>query len=310
MDSARDRGCENADERHEETCCDRRRGGQVPSARQVNAEQYLKRGKRDGDDRDGEAGNAERKTCDGRRQIVRMSDLQRSGDDEQRGKHKPRDEGDDMSTRAERRRKERQNPLPSETSAGGWMGLAVAVVALVAIAIYAWVRAHGVSSAAVEAMPTMPPPAKVGTRAIPFEIDTPAGPFVSTSLAGKPYLLEIFATWCPHCQRETQVLRAVRAAIPPTKLFMLSVSGSPFGAASTAGNNVPESQSDVDAFDAHFGVNWLALYDANLSVARLWGMIGFPTIYVVDKAGVIRYWGQGDQDKSTLMKGIAKAGVR
>ena len=155
----------------------------------------------------------------------------------------------------------------------------------------------------------MPPPAKVGTRAIPFEINTPAGPFVSTSLAGKPYLLEIFATWCPHCQRETQVLRAVRARVPVSKLAMLSVSGSPFGEQSTAGENVPESQGGVDSFDKEFGVTWPALYDANLTVARLWGMVGFPTIYIVDKNGIIRYQGQGDQAEPVLMAGLAKAGV-
>lgn len=215
-----------------------------------------------------------------------------------------------MSTRAERRRKERQGSQPSGASAGGWIGLAVLAAAVIAIAVYAWIRGHAVSGAAVTAFPTMPPPAKVGSRAIPFEVDTPAGPFLSTSLAGKPYLLEIFATWCPHCQRETQVLRALRASVRTSQLAMLSVSGSPLGAASTAGNNVPESQADIDAFDAHFGVSWLSLYDANLTVARLWGMVGFPTIYIVDKNGVIRYQGQGDQDLKTLRNGLAKAGVR
>ena len=215
-----------------------------------------------------------------------------------------------MGSRAERRRKERHNIQPSGAGAGGWIGLAVAAAAVIAIAIYAWIRGHGVSSAAVETLPTMPPPSKIGSRAIPFEIDTPAGPFVSTSLAGKPYLLEIFATWCPHCQRETQVLRVIRAKIPPSKLAMLSVSGSPFGVASSVGTNVPETQGDVDAFDKTFGVTWPALFDANLTVARLWGMVGFPTIYIVDKNGVIRYWGQGDQDAPTLLKGLAKAGVR
>jgi len=215
-----------------------------------------------------------------------------------------------MGSRAERRRKERQNIQPSGAGAGGWIGLAVAAAAIIGIAIYAWVRGHGVSSAAVQTLPTMPPPSKIGSHAIPFEVDSPSGPFVSTSFAGKPYLLEIFATWCPHCQRETQVLRAVRSKIPPSKLMMLSVSGSPFGAGSTAGTNVPESQGDVDAFDKAYRVTWPALYDANMTVARLWGMVGFPTIYIVDKNGVIRYEGQGDQDAPTLLKGIAKAGVR
>jgi cytochrome c biogenesis protein CcmG/thiol:disulfide interchange protein DsbE len=159
------------------------------------------------------------------------------------------------------------------------------------------------------ALPSIPPPAVVGSKAIPFEVDTPIGPYTSASLAGKPYLLEIFATWCPHCQRETKVLRAVRAKYPVSKLAMVSVTGSLFGQASTVGTNVPESQGDVDAFDKQYGVTWPAFYDGNLTVARLWGMVGFPTIYIVDNHGVIRYTGSGDIDEPTLAKGLKKAGV-
>jgi thiol-disulfide isomerase/thioredoxin len=188
----------------------------------------------------------------------------------------------------------------------------IAVVAVVAIAIYAiWYYPHVSSSAAQNpnALPSIPPPAATGAKAIPFEVDTPLGPFTSVSLAGKPYLLEIFATWCPHCQRETKVLRALRAKIPASKLAMVSVSGSPFGQGSTVGTNIQESQADVDAFDKQYGVTWPAFYDANLTVARLWGMAGFPMIYIVDKNSIIRYAGAGDQDLATLMKGIKKAGV-
>ncbi|HEY7980672.1 MAG TPA: TlpA disulfide reductase family protein [Candidatus Eremiobacteraceae bacterium] len=217
-----------------------------------------------------------------------------------------------MSTRAERRRKTRQGEDPSGPSSGRIAGIVIAAIAIIGIAIYAiWFYPHVSSSAAQNpnALPSIPPPTAVGAKAIPFEVDTPLGPFTSASLTGKPYLLEIFATWCPHCQRETKVLKAVRAKLPASKLVMFSVSGSPFGQNSTIGTNVQESQADVDAFDKQYGVTWPAYYDANLTVARLWGMVGFPTIYIVDKKGIIRYAGSGDQDLPTLMKGIKKAGV-
>jgi thiol-disulfide isomerase/thioredoxin len=192
-------------------------------------------------------------------------------------------------------------------------GIVIAVLAVIAIGIYAIWQYQHVSSAAVQspsALPSIPPPAAVGSKAIPFEIDTPLGPFTSASLAGKPYLLEIFASWCPHCQRETKVLKTLRATVPASKLFMLSVSGSLFGENSQLGTNVPESQAGVDAFDKEFGVTWPAYYDGNLTVARLWGLVGFPMIYVVDKHGIIRYVGSGDQDEPTLRKALAKAGVK
>ena len=57
-------------------------------------------------------------------------------------------------------------------------------------------------------------------------------------------------------------------------------------------------------------MTWPAYYDGNLTVARLWGLVGFPMIYVVDKHGIIRYVGSGDQDEPTLRKALAKAGVK
>jgi cytochrome c biogenesis protein CcmG/thiol:disulfide interchange protein DsbE len=188
----------------------------------------------------------------------------------------------------------------------------VAVVAMVAIVAYAVVQRNAlVSGAAVSpnAFPSLPPPVKVGAVAPAFSVVAKGGVMSADSFAGKPYMLEIFATWCPHCQRMTSVLRDLRAKFPPDRFGMLSVTGSPIGAASTADHMVPEDQADVDAFDAQYKVTWPSLYDQDMNVAKAWGLSGYPGIFIVNARGVIVFERSGEIDEKTLVGAIKKAGA-
>jgi len=194
---------------------------------------------------------------------------------------------------------------------GGTIAAIVLVIAMIGIIAYAIVQRNAqVSGAAVNpnAVPSIPPPAKVGTKAPGFSVQTPQGLVTSDSYAGQPYMLEIFATWCPHCQRMTTVLRDIRKRFPLDKLGMVSVTGSPDSSQSTPDNLIPENQADVDAFDAQFKVTWPAVFDKDLIVAKTWGFSGFPGIYIVDAKGMIRYEHSGEVDEKTLVAEIQKAG--
>src|SRR5438552_9032877 len=122
-------------------------------------------------------------------------------------------------------------------------------------------------------------------------------------------MLEIFATWCPHCQRMTAVLRNIQKKFPPERLDIVSVTGSPVSAASTTDHLVPEDQADVDAFDAQYKVTWPTAFDKDLTVAKTWGFEGYPGIFIVDKKGVIVYEHSGEIDEKTLVAAIKKAGA-
>ncbi|MDQ6767980.1 MAG: TlpA family protein disulfide reductase [Candidatus Eremiobacteraeota bacterium] len=154
----------------------------------------------------------------------------------------------------------------------------------------------------------LPPQLTAGAQAPSFELRSTIGSFSSSTLAGKPYLLEIFATWCPHCQRMTKVLREIRTRVPESRLAMLSVTGSPYAANSTPDNLVSENQQDVDKFDSTYGVTWPILFDPNLSVAKKFGLNGFPTFFVVDRKGKIAYSGSGEVTKDVLLRAIHQAG--
>jgi cytochrome c biogenesis protein CcmG, thiol:disulfide interchange protein DsbE len=217
-----------------------------------------------------------------------------------------------MSTRAERRRQERDQPTGPKNVWGGRIAGLLAGIAIVAIIVYAFMQRNTqVTGAAVapNAVPSIGPPAKVGTQAPSFSLPQKGGVFSNATFAGQPYLLEIFATWCPHCQRMTAVLRALRAQFPLSRLGMLSVTGSNIASSSTPTQMVPEDQNDVDTFDAFYNVTWPAVFDKNLSVAQAWGLNGFPTIFIVDAHGRIVYQHSGEVDEKTLAAAAAKAGA-
>ena len=217
-----------------------------------------------------------------------------------------------MSTRTERRRDKAQAPAPAPNPSKSRTLIAaiVAVLAIIGIAGYAWWHSRSLPAAAVAPaeQATFPPLAAAGSKAPPLELKAPLDTITSASLAGKPYMLEIFATWCPHCQRMTSVLRKLRAQFPEDRLAMLSVTGSPYGKDSTADNMLPESQQDVDAFEREFNTTWPTIFDPNLTVAHTWGLDGFPSIYVVNGKGTIVYSGSGEVTQGVLAAAVRKAG--
>jgi cytochrome c biogenesis protein CcmG/thiol:disulfide interchange protein DsbE len=240
-----------------------------------------------------------------------VSELEHACDEKDRPEHDPHEERNDMSTRSRRRDQNQPNSAPARRPIGAWISGVVAVVAIVGIIAYALLHANrAVPGAAVATgAPQLPPPLHAGEKAPAFELPSKIGTFSSSQLAGTPYLLEIFATWCPHCQRMTKVLRSIRARVPASRLAMLSVTGSPYAANSTPDNLVPENQADVDAFESNFNITWPSFFDSGLSVAKAYGLDGFPTIFIVDARGTIVYASSGEVPESELLAAIKKAGA-
>ena len=217
-----------------------------------------------------------------------------------------------MSSRTESRRNKTQPaPVPDKSKRGALLSAAVAILAVIGIIVYAWWRSHSAvpGAAVATSTPTFPPLAAVGSKAPPLNLKAPLDTITTQTLVGKPYLLEIFATWCPHCQRMTQVLRALRAQFPDSRLAMISVTGSPYARDSTPDNMISENQQDVDEFDRQFQVTWPTIFDPDLAVARTWGLDGFPSIYVVNAKGVVVYSSSGEMPLVVLVKAVRKAGA-
>jgi thiol-disulfide isomerase/thioredoxin len=139
---------------------------------------------------------------------------------------------------------------------------------------------------------------KVGDAAPEFSVQTNAGPFDLASVS-TPVLLEVFATWCPHCQRETAVLNTI-AAKYQGKLAIVAVSGDAFN----IDHNGPESLADVNTFGATYNVRYPIAFDPDLKVAQAYLKDGFPTLVLINSSKKITWMQDGEVPPAALETAI------
>lgn len=177
------------------------------------------------------------------------------------------------------------------------LGIVTLLILAILIAfVIVWPKLHPTQSQQLQSASQAPTVGKVsvGARAPEFQAATTTGLF-DLNAATKPIFLEVFATWCPHCQRETVVLNQLYAAYH-SKIDFVAVSGSDTGMDESS----PASQLDVLNFAQRFKVKYPIAYDGTLGVAGLYLQGGFPTLVIIDKQKIIRYLTDGETPYSTL----------
>jgi cytochrome c biogenesis protein CcmG, thiol:disulfide interchange protein DsbE len=162
----------------------------------------------------------------------------------------------------------------------------VLVIATVAVLAYLRGQAHGTMQIASQA-PAVGK-AQLNKPAPQFDVETTAGLF-DLSKTRKPVFLEVFATWCPHCQRETAVIDKLYAKYA-SRVDFVAVSGSDTAMDGTSAS----SENDVLDWIRRFNVRYPVAYDPILNVANLYLQGGFPTLAVIDTQKKIRYLNDGE----------------
>lgn len=142
--------------------------------------------------------------------------------------------------------------------------------------------------------------AQVGQPAPNFVVATTAGLF-DLSKTEKPVLLEVFAAWCPHCQRMTVVVDNLFRKYRATVAFV-GVSGSDTAMDGTS----TSSEADVLAWVQRFHVQYPVAYDPLLNVANLYLQGGFPTFAVIGKDKKVTFLDSGEISYHDLDAAIAK----
>ena len=115
----------------------------------------------------------------------------------------------------------------------------------------------------------------IGAPAPAISEPTTKGPFDSTASA-KPYVIEFFAVWCPHCQREVPVVNQLARAAGD-RADVIAIPASPFGLDDAS----PLQQTDLDTFVRQFGVDYRIGFDGLFSASFDYGLNAFPTFYFV-----------------------------
>lgn len=181
----------------------------------------------------------------------------------------------------------------------GILTVAILVVIVIgSVVYYAFRGSHALASASQAPVVGK---AALGQRAPQFVIPTTQGLF-DLDATTKPVFLEIFATWCPHCQRETTTIDKLYDEYK-SRVDFVAVSGS-----DTAMDHLsPASQNDVIQWVDAFHVNYPVAYDPTENVANLYLQGGFPTLVVIGKDKNVSYIDSGEISYDELKTAIDRA---
>lgn len=133
-----------------------------------------------------------------------------------------------------------------------------------------------------------------GTQAPSIEARGSDGRPVGGDLAGTITIVDFFATWCPHCREAVADYHRLKATFGDrVRLIIVDVGEEPAAVrAFFARGRLPPGAE-------------LAL-DRSGTTARAWHVTGYPTVYLLDRKGVVRdsWSGWGDDSLRYLTEMI------
>lgn len=155
--------------------------------------------------------------------------------------------------------------------------IAIALVLLVASLIgtvYFYGKAHE-STLSPQAVAQAIPPQHLDRPAPAFHADTLGGRQVDLAdFAGKPLVINFFASWCPPCRQDAPRIAALARGYRG-RVQVVGVAGA-------------DSRSGVDRFISRYGWHFPILWDPHYALFTTFGIANQPVTFIVDARGRIR----------------------
>ena len=112
---------------------------------------------------------------------------------------------------------------------------------------------------------------------------------------GKVVLINFWATWCPPCRAEMPSLQRLKAKMAGQPFVILAV-------------DMGEAEPQVKAYIREIKTDFSVLLDKDGRALKAWKVFAFPTSYVVDAQGKIRYglYGASEWDAADKVEKITQ----
>ncbi|MGH2529233.1 MAG: TlpA family protein disulfide reductase [Actinomycetota bacterium] len=174
-----------------------------------------------------------------------------------------------------------------------WLG-AFAVAAVIATLAIMELRTQGASSIGGFTVANYKARAEVeNTPAPDFELPAleDGEPIALSSFRGNVVVLNFWASWCGPCRIEAPGLRRVSERYRDRRVRFLGV-------------DYRDNDAAGRAFVDEFRLKYPSVTDPSGTLADDYGLIGFPTTFIIDPAGTIRYRFVGYLDEDVLQEAL------
>ncbi len=116
------------------------------------------------------------------------------------------------------------------------------------------------------------------------------------ALRGKPVVLIFWATWCGPCRARIPGEIELRKRFTQDELAMVAVS-------------TDDAQSTVSKFVQNNNINFTVVWDEGGKVSQLYGVQYLPTVYIIDKDGIILNKPRSAEEMDRITEVLVKEGT-